>query len=114
MTQTLTSRSFSSISRRSWLSVEPSGRFLYVASFDTMRMFRIIQSTGALIQVANTPVVGIRSVEVEPSGRFVYAVRQFADTIGHFAIDQDTGRTTEVGSLASVMPMFMVALGSSQ
>jgi hypothetical protein len=85
-------------------TVDPSGRFLYVANFNfaapgTISAFAIDRTTGGLTPVAGpAAVVGAqtRIPVVEPSGRFLYAASQNGNNVYGFSIDGTTGALTPI------------------
>ena len=90
------------------VTVEPSGRFAYVAnncisardcSTGNVSAFTINSATGALRAVSGSPFgAGLfpYSVAVEPSGRFAYVANDGDDTVSAFAINSATGALREV------------------
>jgi DNA-binding beta-propeller fold protein YncE len=81
--------------------VDPSGRFVYVTSYDSneIQAFTINQTTGALTSVGttNTGVFNYH-LTVDPSGRFVYVTSYYSTTVQAFTINQTTGALTSVGA----------------
>lgn len=83
------------------VTVDPSGRFLYVADPGAHRvaMFPIDQATGELgeettVMTGDEPV----TVRVDPTGRFAYVVDFAADQVAAFNIDQATGALSRIGT----------------
>ena len=76
------------------VTVDPSGRFAYVANEgDSVSAYTINSSTGALRGVAGSPfVAGISptSVTVDPSGRFAYVANDEGN-VSAFTINGSTG-----------------------
>ena len=76
----------------------PSGRFVYVSnygwpSFGSVSAYTVNASTGALTAIAGSPFAagnGSSSIDVDPSGRFVYTTNLLNDTITAFSIDPAT------------------------
>ena len=84
------------------VAVDPSGRYLYVANFDSassnVSAYTINATTGALTPVAGSPYAandGPSSVAVDPSGKFVYAA-QYWSGVAAYSIDAATGALTPV------------------
>jgi 6-phosphogluconolactonase len=78
------------------VTVDPSGRFAYVANNedDTVSAYTINSSTGALRAVAGSPfATGFlpNSVTVDPSGRFAYVAIYGDDTVSAYTINSSTG-----------------------
>jgi 6-phosphogluconolactonase len=90
-----------------FLTVDPSGKFLYVSSLDsidaTVSMYTINQTTGVLTPTSPPTVLtaGIPfQVVVAPSGKFAYVVNNFAggsDTVAvsEYTVNSSTGVLTE-------------------
>jgi 6-phosphogluconolactonase (cycloisomerase 2 family) len=102
------------------VTVDPSGRFAYVANFNSNNVttFSINQTTGALTEVGTEVAAGTApsSVTVDPSGRFAYVANQDSDNVTTFSIDATTGALTEVGTevAAGDGPISIVILGVFQ
>ena len=82
------------------VTVDPSGRFAYVANYDpssslgNVSAYTINSSTGALRPVAGSPFAAGRlpiSVTVDPSGRFVYVANYYGDNVSAYTINRSTG-----------------------
>ncbi len=89
------------------ISVDPSGKFIYVANFGSaiasgnVSAYTIDASTGALSEVAGSPfAAGTQpvSVAVEPSGRFAYVANNVSGNISAYRIDATTGALTSIGA----------------
>jgi 6-phosphogluconolactonase (cycloisomerase 2 family) len=92
------------------ITVDPSGRFAYVANFGggDVSAYTINASTGALTAIdADTITGGIQnftagsnpiSVTVDPSGEYAYVVNQFGPpgTVSAYTIDGSTGALTQI------------------
>ena len=81
------------------ITVDPSGRFVYVAAGGAIGMFSINQSNGTLTSIA-TPLLTVNfgyGLVCEPSGRFLY-FRADSANIEMFSINQTTGALTSLGS----------------
>ncbi|MCU7797827.1 MAG: lactonase family protein [Candidatus Thiodiazotropha sp. (ex Myrtea spinifera)] len=87
------------------ISIDPSGRFAYVAnSSDTLSAYSIDSSTGALTLLTGSPFATgdiPSSVIVDPTGRFLYNANLNTDNISAFAIDSVTGELTLTGTFAA-------------
>jgi YVTN family beta-propeller protein len=92
---------YSILSPRS-LVVDPSGKFLYVASSGDNRVltFSIDRSTGALSSVTGTVSTGSspNGIAVHPTGQFLYTANSGSNDISIFSIDSLTGVLTAVGA----------------
>jgi 6-phosphogluconolactonase (cycloisomerase 2 family) len=92
------------------IAMEPTGRFAYVANYgaDSVTAYQIGQagpSEGMLTPIRGTVadssfVTGTDpwSLDVEPSGRFLYVVNEGDDTVTIFAISPSDGALSQVGS----------------
>src|SRR4051812_8817147 len=90
------------------VDVDPTGRFAFVANggsnnfTDTISVFAVDASTGALTSVGSTPAgrSSLRSMAVDPSGKFVYTTsggsRTASFEVDGFAIDGTTGALSPV------------------
>jgi 6-phosphogluconolactonase len=96
------------------LAMDPLGRFLFVADLGDVWGYSINPNTGALSLLAgfpltltnasSTPIAGIASLAVDPSGKFlIYGNGNFNPTVSVYAINETTGVLTPVpGSPFSV------------
>ena len=78
------------------VTVDPMGRFAYVANSgdETVSAYTISSSTGALREVAGSPFAAGNdpfSVTVDPSGRFVYVANFSDETVSAYTINSITG-----------------------
>ena len=78
------------------VTVDPSGRFAYVANVfgDNVSAYTINRSTGALHAIAGSPFAAggyPYSVTVDPSGRFAYVANYDVNTISAYTINSSTG-----------------------
>jgi 6-phosphogluconolactonase (cycloisomerase 2 family) len=76
------------------LTVDPTGRFVYVANQTTnnVSMFVINQTNGTLSTKTDfTTGTDPRSVSVDPTGRFVYVANRISNTVSMFVINQSDG-----------------------
>jgi YVTN family beta-propeller protein len=84
------------------LTIDPSGRFLFVANTgsNNVSVFHIDPATGALNSVPGSPVVAgsePRGIAVDPTARFVFVTNAGSlPSISVFGIDASTGRLTAV------------------
>jgi len=76
------------------ITVDPSGKFVYIASSysDEILVFTINQVTGALTAGTTVTVSYPRSITADPSGRFVYVASMSGASV--YTIDQVTGSLT--------------------
>jgi YVTN family beta-propeller protein len=90
------------------VSIDPSGRFVYVSnygwpSFGSVSAYTVNAATGALTAIAGSPFAagnGSSSIDVDPSGRFVYTSNLLNDTITAFSINPSTGVLTGLQGLS--------------
>ena len=82
------------------ITVDPSGRFVYVAHANGVEAY-VINTTGALIN-ASSAAAGTdpRSVTVEPSGRFAY-VANGGGNVSAFSIHATTGALTSFATVTA-------------
>jgi 6-phosphogluconolactonase len=82
------------------VTVDPLGRFVYVANFlGGVSAYTINGSTGALRAVAGAPfAAGLQpwSVTVDPSGRFAYVTNSGDSTVSAYTINGSTGALSVV------------------
>jgi 6-phosphogluconolactonase len=95
------------LSEPGFLTVDPTGRFLYVSALDsvdaTVSMFTINQTTGLLTPTSPATVLtgGIPfQVVVAPNGKFAYVVNNFSggemtDGVWQYTINSTTGVLTQ-------------------
>ncbi|MGZ0173081.1 MAG: lactonase family protein [Planctomycetales bacterium] len=80
------------------IRVHPSGRFIYAANrgHDTVTVFSVNQSTGALTFVERENVRGAtpRNVNLSPDGRWLIAAGQDSHSLAVFEVNQETGELT--------------------
>jgi 6-phosphogluconolactonase (cycloisomerase 2 family) len=84
-------------------AVDPSGRFLYTANFNSANVsaFRINPATGALAAITGQPfsvtaASGPFSLAVSPSGRFVYVANKSTSNVSVFAISLGDGSLSQI------------------
>jgi YVTN family beta-propeller protein len=85
------------------ITVDPSGRFVYVADTgsSTLSTYRINTSSGALTLLSNSPVLSNdpAAVSVDPTGRFTYVANATpTNSVSAFSIDPVTGALTAIGA----------------
>jgi len=90
-----------------WLTLDPSGQFLYVANRGTNTLspgsisaFKVDTSSGALTEITGSPFGlsgGPAMVKVDPSGQFLFAASGATDLVYGLKIDQVTGALTPLG-----------------
>lgn len=87
------------------LVVDPTGKFLYVTSNDTVIAYAINSTTGALSAIGSPLNLGVDSsptgITADRSGKFVYVVNSGTNTIASFAINASTGALTSVGTTST-------------
>ena len=98
------------LSQPGFLTVDPTGRFLYVSALDsdgaTVSMFTINQTTGVLTPTSPATVItdGIPfQVVVTPSGKFAYVVNNLAGgdqtvAVSQYTVNSATGVLTQNSS----------------
>jgi 6-phosphogluconolactonase (cycloisomerase 2 family) len=103
---------YETLSQPSFLTVDPTGNFLYVSASDsdgaTVSMFTINQTTGLLTPTspATVPTGGIPfQVVVAPSGKFAYVVNNLTgsdglNAVAQYTVNSTTGVLTESSSYA--------------
>jgi 6-phosphogluconolactonase len=74
----------------------PSGRFIYVSvrGHDSISVFAISATTGALQRIQNVPSGGKapRGLAIDPTGRWLLAGNQKSDNVVEFAVNPLTGK----------------------
>ena len=83
------------------MSIDPIGKFAYVANFGSndVAAYSIDATSGALKKVKGSPFLagtGSYSVAVESSGKFAYAANLGSDNVSAYAIDANSGALTPV------------------
>jgi 6-phosphogluconolactonase (cycloisomerase 2 family) len=77
------------------IAFHPSGRFFYIAlRFSGVGAYAFAPKTGAVTPLPGSPYPGqlrTRAVEITPSGRFIYALNAFSNSISAFGVDPQTG-----------------------
>lgn len=87
-------------------SIDPSGRFFFVANqrSNSIQGFSIDQDTGALTKVPGSPFpagLAPTAVSIDVSGRFLYCSNSASDTVSAYAIDSTTGALTRINTVAT-------------
>jgi 6-phosphogluconolactonase (cycloisomerase 2 family) len=88
------------------VTVDPTGRFLYVANNNSNNVsaFTINSTTGALTAIAGSPVPtdsGPISVTVDPTGQFLEVANNGYDNITEYAINTSTGGLSFINSVSA-------------
>ena len=87
------------------LVVDPTGKFLYVTSNNTVIAYVINSTTGALTTIGSPLNLGVnsspRGITVDRGGKFVYVANSGTNTIAAFAINVSTGALTSIGTTAT-------------
>lgn len=111
-----------SIGAPSSISIDPSGRFAYIANNATHNVtaFTIDTSTGALSEVAGSPFAngtgtGPSAVTIDPTGRFAYVANNGDASVSAYLIDPSSGVLSRVTCTAacSTSGNFMAGLSPS-
>jgi 6-phosphogluconolactonase len=82
------------------IRIHPNAKFLYSSNRagmnDSIAIFAIDASTGRLSRVDVIPTggAGQREINIEPSGRFLFACNLQSNDVISFALDTDTGKMT--------------------
>lgn len=83
------------------IQIHPNGKFLYASNRgpDTIAVFEINHSTGALTKLGETSTQGKtpRNFVIDAAGKFLLAANQDSDSIVTFAIDPAKGTLTPAG-----------------
>jgi 6-phosphogluconolactonase (cycloisomerase 2 family) len=86
------------------VSVDPTGRFAYVANFNTHNVsaFAINANTGALSAIGTYPAGTNPSfVNVDASGKFVYVTNQASNTVSSYSIHAVSGALTALPAVSA-------------
>jgi 6-phosphogluconolactonase (cycloisomerase 2 family) len=86
------------------VTVDPSGRFVYVANAgdgvnpSTVSAYAIDSGSGALAAIGSPLAAGINpiSVSVDASGRFAYVVNSISNDISAYSVDATSGTLTPI------------------
>jgi 6-phosphogluconolactonase (cycloisomerase 2 family) len=88
-----------------FVTVDPAGKFAYVANLKAVSVYAIDAGSGALSEVSGSPFpVGLGFVDdipapdvrVEPRGKFAYVAGQGVDSIWGYALNASTGALSEI------------------
>ena len=88
---------------------DPSNRFVFVPNLGSDQVMQLVfnEKTGTLSP--NTPGAvhtkvgaGPRHLDFSPNNRFVYVLNELDGTVNVYAIDNETGRLTEIQSISAV------------
>ena len=87
------------------LVVDPTGKFLYVTSNNTVIAYVINSTTGALTTIGSPLNLGVnsspRGITVDRGGKFVYVANSGTNTIAAFAINVSTGALISIGTTST-------------
>ena len=83
------------------LSMDPTGKFLYIATSAGVSAFTVNSATGALSSVPGSPFSDgsvLRESAIDPSGKFLYAISNntTSNTISVFSINSSSGALVPV------------------
>ncbi|MDP2325717.1 MAG: beta-propeller fold lactonase family protein, partial [Gammaproteobacteria bacterium] len=94
------------------VTVEPSGRFVYVANRQSANIsaYAIDGATGALLEIAGSPYAGGIDLAVDPTGKFAYVA---GNGILAYTINATTGTLTAIGAFAAGAGAYRVAIDPS-
>ena len=81
--------------------VEPRGKFIYVANYDSNNVsaFAIDVNTNVLTEVVRSPFAagdGPVAIAVDPNGKFIFVANLLSNNISAYKIDASTGALTPV------------------
>jgi 6-phosphogluconolactonase (cycloisomerase 2 family) len=85
------------------LAVDPSSRFLYVASGPGSSLTYSLDAAGIPTYVAQTPPAdgGTIGIAIAPSDKFVYTANVNANTVSFYGVDATSGALTLAGQVAT-------------
>lgn len=93
------------------IQADRTNRFVFASNLgsDQIVQFRFDAATGALTPndppiVKTTPGEGPRHFVFSPDNRFIYVLHELAGTVAQFALDQERGTLTPMGTAESVPP----------
>jgi 6-phosphogluconolactonase (cycloisomerase 2 family) len=91
-----------------WVTVDPSGRFVYVVNFfsNSISGYSIDSSAGNLTSLSDSPYGTGSSTDpfaatIDPSGQFLCVVDLLASQVESFSIDPTSGNLTAIGSAST-------------
>src|SRR5260370_13529318 len=100
------------------IEVHPTGKFLYASNrgHDSIAVFRIDASSGALTPVEYVPTQGHtpRNFAIDPTGAYLFAANQESNNIVIFRISRQTGSLTPTGQVLEVPSPVSVAFMASE
>jgi 6-phosphogluconolactonase (cycloisomerase 2 family) len=85
------------------LAVDPSSRFLYVASGPGNSLTYSLDASGIPTYVTQTPQAngGTIGIAIAPSGKFVYTANVNANTVSFYGVDATSGALTLAGQVVT-------------
>ncbi len=87
-----------------WMSVDPTGHFLYInqsaGNAGSIITYSIDQNTGALTQVGQPQPMPLGALVMDPKGRFLYVVN--IGTVQAFSINTTTGALTPAAATSGL------------
>jgi 6-phosphogluconolactonase len=112
---------FKSGARPFFVTVDPSGKFAYVANYGSGDVSAYtIDATGALTAVTGSPFgagAAPYSVSVDLSGKFAYVANQLSNDVSAYSINASTGALAAVGGSpfgAGAAPASVTTTGTIQ
>jgi YVTN family beta-propeller protein len=95
------------------VTVEPSGRFVYVANRQSadISAYAIDAATGALLEIAGSPFAGGIQLAVDPTGRFAYVAT--GSNVSAYTLNATTGALTGIGAFAAGVSPYRVTVDPS-
>lgn len=86
--------------------LSPNDQFAFVSSrgSNQIRTFKFSSEKGTLTPSATTALpkgVGCRHLDFHPSGKFLYLINEFANTIVAFSYDETTAKLTELQTIST-------------
>lgn len=93
------------------IRIDDSNRYVYVPTLGTDQVFQFVFDAKSGRLTSNTPAVvqmkagiGPRHFAFSPDNRFVYVLSEFHATVTSYALDNDSGVMTELGSASGLPP----------
>jgi 6-phosphogluconolactonase (cycloisomerase 2 family) len=94
-------------SHPTWVTVDPTGQYLYVANSGTglpgtgtVAAFRLPVSTGIPVSVASSQAPGVNGLGCHASGKYIYAMLEHSNAMIEFTVDVSNGALTLFPSVA--------------
>jgi 6-phosphogluconolactonase (cycloisomerase 2 family) len=94
------------------IRLHPNGKFVYSSNRlgggrDSIAVFSVDTSSGRLTRVEVVPIggQGQRELNIEPSGKFLFACNTGSNDVISFALDPNTGRMTKSATTTVQRPM---------